>query len=163
MDLNIRGINASELNTFSSILIEATEWVNSTGQELWDINDITNEGLLKSYTIEEMYLACINNEEAATVILQEEDHIYWPHEKNSDSLYLHKLAIRRKFAKTGLSEQVLSWAKSEAKHHNKQYLRLDCLANRSKLCHFYEAQGFKKIKQEEINHHLVAFYEYKIL
>jgi hypothetical protein len=30
----------------------------------------------------------------------------------------------------------------------KKYLRLDCAADRPKLCEYYESQGFKKVREE---------------
>ncbi|MGM7721619.1 GNAT family N-acetyltransferase [Metabacillus sp. Hm71] len=146
MDLVIRGISMSELEEFSSILIEAAEWLINNHKEMWTPNQLTIENLLKNNVIEEMFMGFINNQSATAMILQEKDPIFWT--DSTPSLYLHKFAIRRKYAQKGLSEQMINWAKLRAKQHNKKYLRLDCDADRPKLCNFYEKQGFIKVRDE---------------
>ncbi|WP_299095759.1 N-acetyltransferase [uncultured Metabacillus sp.] len=152
----------SELEEFSSILKEAAEWLINNEREMWDPNQFTIEKLLKNNVIDEMFIGFINNESAVAMILQEEDPIFWS--DPTPSLYLHKLAIRRKYAQKGLSQQMISWAKLRAKQHNKNYLRLDCAADRPKLCNFYEKQGFIKVRDEVMfGKYPTSFYEIEII
>jgi hypothetical protein len=45
---------------------------------------------------------------------------------------------------------MIEWAKKEAKRRNKTFLRLDCAADRPKLCSFYEKHGFRKVGERLI-------------
>lgn len=129
---------------------------------MWNPNQFTIENLLKNNTIEEMFIGFIHNKSAVAMILQEQDSIFWS--DSTPSLYLHKLAIRRKYSQKGLSKQMINWAKLRAKQHNKKYLRLDCAADRPKLCNFYEKQDFKKVREEVMfDKYPTAFYEIEVI
>ncbi|WP_088104175.1 GNAT family N-acetyltransferase [Halalkalibacter urbisdiaboli] len=162
MELKIRGILESELKEFSSILKEAAEWLRNNEMEMWSDNQLSIDTILKNNTVKDLFIGFVNNESAVAVILQEQDSLLWSDE--TPSLYLHKLAIRRKFAKKGLPQQMVEWAKLQAEKKNKRYLRLDCAADRMKLCNFYEEQGFKKVREEVIlGKYPTAFYEFEVI
>jgi hypothetical protein len=151
-----------DLEEFCSILQEAASWLRNSGQEMWNIEQLSTSHILKSYSLNEMYLAYTDGSSASAIVLQEEDVMFWPNERNN-SLFIHKLSIRRKFAKTGLSEKMISWAKSQALDRQKKYLRLDCAADREKLCMFYEKQGFCKVNEKLVlGKYPTAFYELEL-
>ncbi|WP_368859688.1 GNAT family N-acetyltransferase [Halalkalibacter sp. APA_J-10(15)] len=104
----------------------------------------------------------VNNESVVATIIQEQGSLFWSNE--TLSLYLHKLAIRRKHAQKGLSQKMVTWAKLQAKSNNKKFLRLDCAADRAKLCSFYKKQGFKKVREEVLfDKYSTAFYEFEVI
>jgi GNAT superfamily N-acetyltransferase len=118
---------------------------------------------MNHYSLNELFVAYVDHEAAGTIILQEEDPLFWSEVTDKDALYLHKLAIRREYAKKGLSREMLEWAQLRAQSLQKAYLRLDCAADRSKLCRFYESHGFKKLRVKLMfNKFPSAFYELKI-
>ncbi|WP_282937387.1 GNAT family N-acetyltransferase [Paenibacillus sp. RC67] len=163
MELVVKQISEDELEDFVSILREAALWIKNGGVEMWSEGQLSIEKLLKNQSIQEMYIGYINNEAAATMILQEKDTILWPELEENDSLFLHKLAVRRKYAKLGLSGEMVDWAKVQAKSLGKTYVRLDCAADRPKLCLFYENQGFKRVSERVMfGKYLTAFYEFTI-
>jgi GNAT superfamily N-acetyltransferase len=162
MELIIKKISENELEDFVSILREAALWLKNEGKEMWKDNQLSPETLLKSNSIEELFIGYIDNEAVTGMILQEEDRTFWP-DARGDSLFLHKLAVRRKYAKKGFSIDMVNWAKSRAKSHKKKYLRLDCAADRPKLCRFYEMQGFRKVSEKVMfGIYPTAFYEVEI-
>jgi hypothetical protein len=58
---------------------------------------------------------------------------------------------------------MIHWAIRRAKHLNKAFVRLDCAADRPKLCQFYESQGFKKVSEKVLfGKYPTAFYEFEI-
>lgn len=58
---------------------------------------------------------------------------------------------------------MIKWAKSRARFLNKKYLRLDCAADRYKLCEYYELQGFIKVGEKVMfDKYPTAFYEFEI-
>ncbi|WP_028552398.1 GNAT family N-acetyltransferase [Paenibacillus sp. UNC451MF] len=161
MELWVKNISEDELEDFVSILREAALWIKIGGVEMWSEGQFTVENMLRKHSLQEMYMGYINQEAAATMILQEEDTVLWPDLEKNDSLFLHKLAVRRKYAKQGLAEEMVNWAKTQAKSLGKAYVRLDCAADRPKLCHFYENQGFKKVSERVMfGKYKTAFYEF---
>ncbi|WP_152654569.1 N-acetyltransferase [Oceanobacillus sp. CFH 90083] len=162
MEVRIKNIKIDEMDAFSSILIEAADWLRKTGKEMWNINELSKDALLEKNTMGEMFIGFLNDEAAGTIIVQEQDRIFWPHENNEDALYLHKIAVRRKFAKEGVAVNMINWAKQRAKIQMKKYVRLDCAADRPNLCHFYESQGFQQVGERTVGDFFVALYEYKL-
>lgn len=159
MRLEIRNITDGKLDDFFSILREASLWLQIEGKAMWDPHQLTPEHILKSCSTEQCYIGYQNYEAAAAMILQEEDPIFWPDSKN-DSLFIHKLAVRRKNAGKGFSHEMIEWAKTRTKELDKTYLRLDCAADRPKLCSFYEKQGFRKVDERMMfGVYPTAFYE----
>lgn len=150
-EIVVRTIREDEIGLFVSILNEAADCLQKQGREMWTPEQLTAERLLKGNSIHEMYLGFVNGKPAATMILQETDPIMWPEESNfPDSLYLHKLSVRRAEAKTGCSAMMIEWAKEEVGRRGKTFLRLDCAADRTKLGSFYEKHGFRKVREKVI-------------
>jgi len=163
MQLVIKNISENELEDFLSVLKDATLWLKNEGKEMWNDSQLSSVNLLRNNSIDQLFIGYINYEIAAVMILQEEDKTFWPDAKN-DSLFLHKLAVRRKYAKQGISKDMINWAKSRARNLNMKYLRLDCAAERFKLCEFYEMQGFKMVNERVMfGKYPTAFYEFEFI
>lgn len=163
-DFVVRSIREDQIEQFASILKEAAEWLHQQGQEMWLPEQITVERLLKQNAIHEMFIGYVSGEPAAAMIIQETDPMIWPEESNNlDSLYLHKLCVQRSKAKTGCSIAMIGWAKDEVKRCNKTFLRLDCAADRPKLCAYYESHEFRKVREMLIQQkYPTAFFEWKM-
>ncbi|QYR22449.1 GNAT family N-acetyltransferase [Paenibacillus sp. sptzw28] len=159
---HVRNIVEAEFEEVSSVLKEAALWLKSEGQEMWKEDQISIARLYANYKTEEIYIGRLGGMSAAVMILQEEDAFFWPNAIRNESFYVHKLAIRRDFAKTGLSNEMINWAKAWARAKGKKYLRLDCAADRPKLCGFYEKNGFKRIGETILfDKYPTAFYEFE--
>jgi len=159
--LTIRNIREDEIRQVSSILADAALWLERSGRPMWREGQYSVEGLLSSYRKAQMYLGFIGAQAAATLILEVEDRLPWPND--APAFYLHKLAVRRQYAGTGLAEAVIGWAKHQARVQGKRYLRLDCAADRPGLRAFYERQGFVCVRETLVlNKYPTALYESKI-
>lgn len=55
---------------------------------------------------------------------------------------MHRLAVHRKFARTGLGRTILDWCTSGIRFPGKQWMRLDCIADNPTLNSFYAANGY---------------------
>jgi len=147
----VRSVREDDVELFAAMLREAAAWLKQQGMEMWTPEQLAAEQLLKQNAVHEMFIGYANGEPAAAMILQETDRMIWPEAANdSDSLYLHKLCVRRVWAKTGCSTAMIEWAKGEVRRRNKTFLRLDCAADRPKLCAFYERHGFRKVREKLI-------------
>ena len=115
MNFEAHKISANQVDDFCAILKEAAMWLQSEGQGLWDIEHVAKEHILNQYLVEEMFLGFLEGIPVATMVLQEADDFFWPSVTKNESLFLHKLSVRRQFAKSGLAGAMIMWAKSEAK------------------------------------------------
>ncbi|TDQ42866.1 GNAT family N-acetyltransferase [Aureibacillus halotolerans] len=163
MDITVERVTHTNLEIFCSILLEAVQWLNDEDKAMWTIEDVSKGHILKQYALEEMYIGFVQGTPAATIVLQEIDRFFWPNESKGDSLFLHKLCVRRQFSGQGLASCMIDFAKNEARKQNKAFLRLDCAADRPALCAFYEANGFKKVREQRVFDRFdTAFYEYSL-
>ncbi|MBS0344207.1 MAG: GNAT family N-acetyltransferase, partial [Proteobacteria bacterium] len=71
-----------------------------------------------------------------------EDAHFWPEVLPVTSAFVHKLAVRRAWAKKGVSTQLLSYACARARQLGRAHLRLDCVADCQGLRNLYEGFGF---------------------
>jgi len=61
---------------------------------------------------------------------------------HSTSVYLHRLAINRDYAGTGLGEAMMHWAANGIRFEGKDRIRLDCIATNETLFQFYSSLGY---------------------
>jgi len=140
---------------------EAAQWLIDIGHPLWRLEDLTEEKILTDIAKEEVHVGWIGDEPAAAMILQWRDERFWPQARD-DSGFIHKLAVRRPFAGRGAAAQMVDWARQECVRGGLAYLRLDCAANRPRLCLLYEALGFIQVDRRMVGPFDEAFYELKI-
>ncbi len=145
----------------SSILQEAADWLIEKDQKLWEINDLSIDKLGEHVEKGMFWLAKVGDEFAGCIRYQVSDLEYWDDIPHQDSAFVHRVAVRRKFAGQGISAKMIEWAKAKAKSEGKKYLRLDC-ANREKLRKVYEGFGFKFHSLKEREPYLVVRYEFDL-
>src|ERR1700722_14896828 len=92
----------ADIKTACAIMIEAADWLKATGQPLWRPEYLTPDKVVTAPDIP-LYLARIDGDPSGTFLLQPEDPAFWPDAKPGEALYLHKLAVRRQAAGSGLS------------------------------------------------------------
>jgi ribosomal protein S18 acetylase RimI-like enzyme len=143
------------------IMREAAVWLIETGRPLWRLEDITEQKILAGITKDDIYIGWVGDESAIAMILQWSDPFFWPQAKN-DSGFIHKLAVRRRFSGTNIARQMVEWARGETQQRGKEYLRLDCAADRPKLCAFYENLGFRQVERRMVGAFDMAFYELRL-
>ncbi len=133
---------AFDWSTSSEILMDIVQWFNNKGEPVWTEEEVSVEGLKASYKIEESFIAHYKSKPIACMFLQESDPYYWPEIQDDSSLFLHKLAVLRKFKGRGVSHQMFRWAAGYAKRQGKSWLRLNCDGGRPKLRQVYDSFGF---------------------
>ena len=82
-----------------------------------------------------------------------------PDAPEGESLFVHKLAAARRLKGRGAAAAMLDWARARASDQGRAYLRLDCAADRPKLCRFYEGYGFRRVGRRMVGRYDTAFYE----
>ncbi|WP_435171443.1 GNAT family N-acetyltransferase [Paenibacillus glycanilyticus] len=161
--MEIRSIRESEIDLFIQVLMEGASWIAANKKRMWDEADLQAHSLMEGLTINNFFAAFMDGEIAGVMILQDEDRFFWPEDPEGEALYLHKLCIRRKYAKTGLSDRMIGYAKNLAGTSQKRFLKLDCAADRAALRQFYEQHGFALVNERlAMETYPAAFYQFEI-
>ena len=142
--LSVVRADSQSLEVASEILTEAARWLIERGQPLWKPEDLTPERLAPEARAGVLYLGHLADKAVATIKLQHEDQVFWPDAAPGDSAFVHRLAVRRRVAGTGVAEALLAWAMSRARSDGRRWLRLDCSADHPGLARYYEGQGFER-------------------
>lgn len=97
------------------------------------------------------------------VRILDQDLVYWTAAQNCDrAKYIHSLIIFERYNGRGIGQKVIEAVESIARKEGCSYLRLDCDAHNSKLCQYYENQGFKKVTSKHFLHSTNNLYQKKI-
>ena len=148
LSCSLARIEDSEL--VSDVLVEASMWLEGIGVPLWRPEDFIPDLLLDKLKSNCFYLVRYGCEMAAVFSLERSDALFWPEIRESDSLFIHKLAVKRAYAKYGIPSFAVSFARSVAVEQRRKYLRLDCDALRPKLKALYLDLGFKYVDDHEL-------------
>jgi GNAT superfamily N-acetyltransferase len=150
----------SEATMVADILMDAARWLAESGMAMWQMDELDAEAISADVAQGAFFLAWVAGEAAGTLRFQLEDPLFWPDAPSSDAAYVHRLAVRRRFAGSGVSTALLTWAADHARAQGRRVLRLDCTASRVKLRGFYERFGFRYHSDREVGPYVVARYEY---
>ena len=141
--VEIKRIESEDLSDLSSVLIDTVTWLNQEMISQWSLDSISPEKLLEAYAKDEIHIGYLADRPVCSVVIQQKDDIFWQGSNHDDALYLHKLAVINECRGTGLAETLVNLVCQRASELGRYYVRLDCRANRDKLCQFYIKQGFK--------------------
>jgi GNAT superfamily N-acetyltransferase len=162
MGIAIRQATTPDVEIVSSILREAAQWLNDTGKPMWRDDELEPGRITNDVTAGLFFLAESDGETAGTVRFQLEDPIVWPDLYRHNATYIHRLAVRRKFAGGVVSSAVFHWAIERARTLGRRYVRLDCEASRPRLRAIYEDFGFIHHSDRKVGPYLVSRYEYDV-
>ena len=104
-------------------------------------------------------MARFDGQAAGCVRFQLEDPQFWPDVPGGDSVFIHRLAVRRAFSGGVVSKALMDWAAARGRHLRRTYLRLDCEADAAKLRALYERHGFRLHSERDVGPYRVARYE----
>jgi GNAT superfamily N-acetyltransferase len=161
-DTTIRQATPPDARVVSDILNEAARWLAEEGNPMWKADELEPGRIAADVGQGLFFLADSAGTPAGTVKFQLEDRLFWPDQRQEEAAYVHRLAIRRRFAGTGVSAAILRWAAGRARELGRPYLRLDCEANRPRLRAFYEAFGFRYHSDRHVGPYHVSRYEYYV-
>jgi GNAT superfamily N-acetyltransferase len=160
MSVRIRQAKPEDAPTVSGILSEAATWLEEGGMGMWRDGELTDESIRAGITGGLFHVAEADLEAAGTIKFQLEDALFWPDVPQDGSAFVHRLAVRRKFAGRGISNAMLHWAVERARSMDRRYLRLDCEAARPRLRAVYERFGFRHHSDRRVGPYFVARYEF---
>ena len=142
------------------LICDAARWLIEKGEPLWGDEETSGPGLAHVARSGELIIARSDGELCACMYLHNQDRVFWPAARDSEALYVHRLAVARRFAGRGISLLMLDWAAREAKRMGRDYLRLDC-EPRPKLLALYQHAGFTPVDAApvQVGRHFVVRHE----
>jgi GNAT superfamily N-acetyltransferase len=133
----------------SAVLQEAARWITTWRAQLWD-PDLLGEAFAGPIIARgHMLTAKVGGENAAVMILEPEDPVFWPDYPAGEAAYIHKLAVRRAYAGMGAPAALVDHAATLALTLGRWRLRLDCDLP---LAGFYGKLGFRKVDEIDVVH-----------
>jgi GNAT superfamily N-acetyltransferase len=156
----VRQATPPDTKEIAEILAEAAHWLEQSGMKMWRDDELLPSRLAADVEAGLFHLAECNGEAAGVVKFQLEDQLFWPDVPPTESAFVHRLAVRRRFASRGVSSTLLNWAVEAARSYGRDFLRLDCEASRSKLRAVYERFGFRHHSDRQVGPYFVSRYEY---
>mgnify|MGYP005990196363 CR=1 FL=1 len=161
--MNLRQVSSFEFELVFGILHENAIWLLSKGIFQWPLDWLESIRSEIEASIDSglFYAAEIDGELIAVVEIRSAPEKVWKNDE-AKALYIHKLAIRRKYADSGIGKNVLTQIKYKAIQKNISYLRLDCVAHNNRLREYYESCEFELkdiVEAGEVN---LALYEYQV-
>ena len=157
--MNIQAACPSDTPIVASVLQEAAQWLAADGRPLWSAAEIGFERVEKDTGAGLFHIAREGDQIVGVMKFELEDAHFWPEILPGTSAYVHKLAVRRAWAKKGVSWQLLSYARDRTQHLGRAHLRLDCVADRKGLRELYESFGFALHSVVQIGASSYARYE----
>jgi GNAT superfamily N-acetyltransferase len=161
MKYTVRQATKEDFVTIYAVLTEAADWLRSMGMPMWQNGELEPEKLSRS--ADSFYIAeDMGGSSAGVVMLTTEKDEFWPDVSCEQTLFLHRLAIRRAHAGHGLSRFLLDFAIQKAKSMGFRFVRLDCASDRLRLRAVYEDFGFTHHSDKTVDSFHVARYEFEI-
>ena len=131
----------------AKIIWESAQWLIEIGDLFWDLDEIKEENLVKKSPKENFFVAYVDNDPAAAMILDWEDPLFWPDVKKNTSGFVHKLSVAKKYKGKGIPEKLLKHAEKVCLEKGIHTIRLDCDPKRERLCNYYTKNGFILIEK----------------
>lgn len=162
MQLSIRQATAQDIDAMVEILSEAARWLEEQGMPMWRQDELLPSHIVADVDSGQFFLAECDGVSAGTIRFQLADKLFWPDVPQDDSAFIHRLAVRRRFAGGEVSSALLLWAIARTHTLGLRYLRLDCEASRARLRAVYERIGFRFHSSKQVGPYFVARYEYDV-
>lgn len=160
LSVPIRRATQGDAPAISAIFTEAVQWLRARKMPLWSEQMFTIPKVQQDIAEYECYVADRKGEVIGTFRLQFVDPEIWPDVSPNESVFLHRLTIRRAYGGTGIAQEILHYGKRRTKDAGRRVLRLDCAADRPKLRAIYERAGFVWRDDRTVGPHLLSRYEW---
>jgi GNAT superfamily N-acetyltransferase len=163
MTIEIRQAQSADTTEVVAVLQEAAQWLIDRNEALWQADEINADAIARDVANGLFFVAECDGEVAGVVKFQLEDALFWPDLPSGEAAFVHRLAVRRRFAGRTVSTALLAWAARRTKSIGRRYLRLDTDAARPKLRAVYERFGFQYHSDRQVGPYLVARYQFDVL
>nr|WP_226641297.1 GNAT family N-acetyltransferase [Mesobacillus subterraneus] len=151
---NVRLAVSDDGQRIINLLKTTAQWIQNHGINQWQylLSGGEDKEILEAVKQQETYIVLSDEELIATFTLSDtqsdwDRHIFGENHEE-DSVYLHRLAILPSQMAKGIGKEILHWIDNNYST-DKSYLKLDCVADNSKLNQFYVANGFQYLGETD--------------
>jgi GNAT superfamily N-acetyltransferase len=162
MNWRIRQAGLEDLAGVLSVLHEAARWLEQRGMALWLDGELSPDRIREEVEAGLFHVAEADGIIGGVIMFQLEDPEYWPDAVPGEAAYLHRLAVRRRFAGGQVSSLLLDWSRETTRLLGRKYLRMDTETPRFKLRAMYERYGFQYHSERNMGRFSVIRYQYLI-
>jgi GNAT superfamily N-acetyltransferase len=162
MNWRIRQAGVEDLDAVSSVLHEAAQWLEQRGMALWRDSELAPDRIREEVEAGLFHVAEADGIIGGVIMFQLEDPEFWPDAVPGEAAYLHRLAVRRRFAGGQVSSLLLDWSREKTQRLGRKYLRMDTETPRFKLREMYERYGFQYHSERDMGRFSVIRYQYPI-
>ncbi len=143
MDYEISLAREEDLEEFHKIILSRCKWLEKNNINQWKITSYPIRFDINYFKehINNLYIIKKNNKVLGGFLFKDSDEQYWSDSIKVNAYYIHHLVT--KINTHGLGKILIKFALNKAKKDNKEYLRLDCVADNKKLNEYYKKLGFK--------------------
>jgi len=146
--ITVKQAAAADIPIIEDILLDALNWLDRTGKQMWIKSQITWGYLSTRFSIHDFSIAFMNDIPVGCMALVDADPVYWRNIQKGESLFIHQLAVKRVGAGQGVSTALIDYAKTQATLRGMGAVRLDCNQSRKKLRELYEREGFVCVEEK---------------
>ena len=139
------------------VITAAAQDLENRGEPLWHPAHLTSN-LFSRATDETVLTGYLGGLPVTALILTFHDPQFWPEVAPRTSSFVHKLSVSPAYQGRGLAAQLLEYAATETRSRGISVTRLDCPAERPKLCTFYESLGYERVDERNVGDLPTAFY-----
>lgn len=141
----------ADTSAVMSLLRDTAIWLQSKGSTQWSqlLEGHDVHGMADSIQNGDVFLFKQKDSDtlAAVVMLLQQpsawDRELWDDATVvEDAIYLHRLALNRSEAGSGLGSKVMRWVENNISFPGKSRIRLDCIVGNEKLYHLYSQLGY---------------------
>lgn len=153
----------ADASVVASILTDAVGRKQKYDDHAWGSGVYSEEEVLSLMNQSPAYIAYVDGEPVGTVALQWDDESVWGVQPPNAG-YIHRLAVREGIKTKGVGSQIIDWASDQVAKRHRQFLRLDCNIQNTKLCAYYDKQGFTRadIRRRSEDGYVTALYERQV-
>ena len=162
MDLEIEQARVADAPVVADILKEAAAWAERAHERLWLESELEPEQIAADARNGQFFLATHAGAAIGTLRYQLQDALFWPDAAPGEAAYVHRLAVRRRWAGRGVAAQMLRWAARRAVTDGRALLRLDTDITRPKLRALYVDCGFREHSERRVGPYHVMRYEMRL-
>lgn len=159
MELAIERAGLRDLEDVAAILNEASDWADAHHGVLWEAGELALPILCADIERGEFFVARAEQVAIATLRYQLADAEFWPDAPPGEAAYVHRLAVRRRYAGRGVAAAMLDWAAQRASAQGLEFLRLDADLSRPRLRALYTRCGFREHSEARVGPYRVMRFE----
>jgi GNAT superfamily N-acetyltransferase len=148
LPLALRRAGEHDHDVVVGLIDAAAEWLRTKNTDQWaqpwPTEEERSHRILRDLIAGNTWIACQEDEPAATVTADPAENPIWPADMRRDpAVYVCRLVVSRAFAGRGIGAALLDWAGLRARRsYGARWIRVDVWTTHIALHAYYRSQGF---------------------